>query len=72
MENFILIGIFVGLGILFRRIEAFPEQTAQVLNIFALYVALPAVILLKIPQLRITSYNVCYTKLLRERFVEAS
>ncbi|WP_303722117.1 AEC family transporter [Malonomonas rubra] len=52
MENFILIGIFVGLGILFRRIEAFPEQTAQVLNIFALYVALPAVILLKIPQLK--------------------
>jgi predicted permease len=51
MENFILIGFFVGLGMLFRRIEAFPEQTAQALNMFALYVALPAVILLKVPQL---------------------
>jgi len=52
MENFIIIGVFVGLGILFRRIEAFPKQTAQVLNMFALYVALPAVILLKAPQLK--------------------
>lgn len=51
MANFVLIGVFVGLGILFRRIQAFPKQTAQVLNMFALYVALPAVILLKAPQL---------------------
>lgn len=52
MENFVLIGVFVGLGVLFRHIEAFPKQTAQVLNMFALYVALPAIILLKVPQLR--------------------
>lgn len=51
MENFIVIALFIGLGLLFRRIKAFPEQTAQVLNMFALYVALPAVILLKVPQL---------------------
>lgn len=51
MENFILIAIFVGLGVLFRKIEAFPDQTAQALNMFALYVALPAVILIKVPQL---------------------
>nr|WP_321396057.1 AEC family transporter [uncultured Desulfobacter sp.] len=51
MENFILIGVFVGLGILLRRVEAFPKQTAQVLNMFALYIALPAIILLKAPQL---------------------
>jgi len=51
MENFILIAVFVGLGMVFRRIKAFPEQTAQALNMFALYVALPAVILLKAPQL---------------------
>jgi len=55
MENFVLILVFVGLGGLFRRIKAFPEQTAQVLNMFALYVALPAVILLKVPQLQFTS-----------------
>jgi predicted permease len=54
MENFILIGLFVGLGVVFRKIEAFPEQTAQVLNMFALYVALPAVILLKVPQLKLS------------------
>lgn len=51
MENFILIAIFVGLGVLFRKLEAFPDQTAQALNMFALYVALPAVILIKVPQL---------------------
>jgi len=55
MENFVLILVFVGFGGLFRRIKAFPEQTAQVLNMFALYVALPAVILVKVPQLQFTS-----------------
>ena len=35
MENFILIGVFVILGILLRRIEAFPKDSAQVLNMFA-------------------------------------
>ena len=51
MVNFVLIALFVLLGMLFRRIEAFPRDTAQVLNMFALYVSLPAVILLKVPQL---------------------
>lgn len=55
MENFILIGLFVGLGALFRKVKAFPEETALVLNMFALYVALPAVILLKVPQLQFSS-----------------
>lgn len=51
MENFVLIGLFVSLGMLFRRLKAFPPETAQTLNMFALYVSLPAVILLKVPQL---------------------
>jgi predicted permease len=51
----ILIGIFVGLGLLFRRLEAFPKDSAQVLNMFALYVSLPALILLKMPQLELGS-----------------
>ena len=51
MENFVIIGVFVLLGMLFRRIEAFPKDSAQVLNMFALYVSLPAVILLKAPQI---------------------
>ncbi len=51
MENFIFIGVFVGLGYLFRHIKAFPKETAQALNMFALYISLPAVIFLKVPQL---------------------
>lgn len=50
MDNFILIAVFVLLGILFRRLSAFPPETVLVLNMFALYVSLPAVILLKVPQ----------------------
>ncbi|ALC15200.1 putative permease [Desulfuromonas soudanensis] len=53
MTNLILIGVFVGLGLLFRRLEAFPKESAQVLNMFALYVSLPALILLKMPQLEL-------------------
>jgi len=52
MENFVLIAVFVTLGILFRRLKAFPPETVQVLNMFALYVSLPAVILLKVPQIK--------------------
>jgi len=51
MENFVLIAVFVLLGMLFRRLNAFPPETVQVLNMFALYVSLPAVILLKVPQI---------------------
>lgn len=51
MENFVLIAVFVSLGILFRKLKAFPPETAHVLNMFALYVSLPAVILLKVPQI---------------------
>jgi len=57
LANFIMIGTFVLLGILFRRLKAFPAETAQVLNMFALYVSLPAVILLKVPTLTLTSQN---------------
>lgn len=51
MENFVLIGVFVLLGMLFSRLKAFPKDSAQVLNMFALYVSLPALILLKVPQI---------------------
>ncbi|MDD5284215.1 MAG: AEC family transporter [Desulfuromonadaceae bacterium] len=55
MDNFALIAIFVSLGILFRRLKAFPPETVQVLNMFALYVSLPAVILLKVPQIEFST-----------------
>ncbi len=51
MENFIVIGVFVLLGVLFQRLTVFPADSAQVLNMFALYISLPALILLKVPQL---------------------
>ncbi|WP_419786762.1 AEC family transporter [Pseudodesulfovibrio sp.] len=52
MENFIVIAVFVFIGWLLRRLPVFPGQTPQVLNLFALYVALPAVILVKAPQIQ--------------------
>lgn len=55
MENFVLIGVFLGLGLLFRRIKAFPRDFAQSLNFFALYISLPALVLLKVPQLNFSS-----------------
>ena len=58
MENFILIGVFVLLGILLRRIEAFPKDSAQVLNMFALYVSLPALVLLKAPHITFSSETI--------------
>lgn len=54
VENFILIGVFLILGMLFRRLKAFPRDSAQVLNIFVVYVSLPALVLLKVPQLNFT------------------
>jgi predicted permease len=52
VDRFFVIGMFVGVGWLLKRVSVFPKQTAQVLNLFALYAALPAVILLKAPQIR--------------------
>ena len=49
MENFVLIGVFVLLGMLFQRLKSFPKDTAQVLNMFAIYVSMPALVLLKVP-----------------------
>ena len=51
MTNFIFIGIFVSIGCILRNIKAFPKETALALNMFALYISLPAVIFLKVPQL---------------------
>ncbi|UFS72529.1 AEC family transporter [Geomonas sp. RF6] len=55
MENFVLIGVCVLVGMLFRRLEAFPKDTAQSLNMFALYLSLPALVLLKAPQITFSS-----------------
>jgi malate permease and related proteins len=58
MENFVLIGVFVLLGMLFQRLKAFPKDTPQVLNMFALYVSLPALVLLKAPQIAFSRQSI--------------
>ena len=51
MENLVIVVLFVLLGMLFRRLEAFPRDSAQTLNMFVLYVSLPALILVKVPKI---------------------
>ena len=51
MENFILTIAFLLIGMGLRRLPSFPKETAQVLNLFVIHVSLPALILLKVPQL---------------------
>ena len=51
MENFIITMtyLFAGMGI--KKIRQFPKETGSVLNLFAIYLSLPALILIKIPGL---------------------
>ena len=51
MENLILTLSFLFLGMGLRRLPHFPKDTAQVLNLFAMTLSLPALVLLKVPQL---------------------
>ncbi|MDP3694870.1 MAG: AEC family transporter [Desulfocapsaceae bacterium] len=51
MENFILTISFLLIGMGLRRLPRFPKETAQVLNLFVIHISLPALILLKVPQL---------------------
>lgn len=51
MDNFILILIYLSLGFAMRRVPKFPAETPVVLNTFVMYVALPALVLQKIPSL---------------------
>ncbi|MFK8012609.1 MAG: AEC family transporter [Marinicellaceae bacterium] len=51
MQNFIYISSLLLLGVLLRRINVFPKNTSQVLNQFVIYVSLPALVLITIPQI---------------------
>ncbi len=51
MENFILTTAYLVIGMVLKRAPKFPGGTAQVLNLFVIYVSLPALILLKVPEL---------------------
>ena len=51
VENFIITITCLVIGITLRRFPQFPEETGKVLNLFVIYVALPALVLQQIPGL---------------------
>lgn len=51
MENFIVTTACLLIGMAARRLPAFPRETGTVLNQFVISVSLPALVLLKIPDL---------------------
>jgi predicted permease len=55
MDNFYLVLAYLVIGFLLRRLPAMPENSGIVLNIYVLYVALPALILKNVPLLQFSS-----------------
>ena len=51
MESFIITITFLLIGMALKRIPDFSDDTGNVLNLFVIYISLPALILLKISQL---------------------
>lgn len=51
MENFIITICYLIIGMGLRRVSKFPKESASVLNLFVIYVSLPALILLEVPEL---------------------
>jgi len=51
MENLIIIFSLLLLGMALGRLKIFPDNTSQVLNLFIIYISLPALILLQVPRL---------------------
>jgi predicted permease len=55
MENFILIFLLLLLGVVFGYLNLFPKDSALTLNLFVIYISLPALVLLNIPKLTFSS-----------------
>ncbi|WP_214000329.1 AEC family transporter [Arsukibacterium sp.] len=55
MDNFYLVLAYLVIGFSLRRLPAMPENSGIVLNIYVLYVALPALILKNVPLLQFSS-----------------
>lgn len=55
MNNFIVILTYLVLGKCLRSVPRFPSDTGNALNLFVIYVSLPALVLLKIPELTFSS-----------------
>lgn len=52
MENFILVTVCLLIGFGLKHLCLFPAQTGNVLNLTVIYVSLPALVLLQIPQIQ--------------------
>ncbi len=55
MDNFFLILAYLCIGVLLRRLPTMPENSGIALNMYVLYVALPALILQNVPQLQFSA-----------------
>jgi predicted permease len=55
MGTFIFILFLMLLGYMLKRSKIFPEQTAHVLNLFVIYISLPAIIINEVPKITFTS-----------------
>ncbi len=51
MENFVLILVAITVGYIIQRLNIFSKEAATILNQFAIYISLPAMILLQVPKL---------------------
>lgn len=51
MQNFVIIGVFISLGMALRRLRVLPDNTPFVLNMIAIYLCLPALILINAPKI---------------------
>ncbi len=55
MDNFMITTVYLLIGIVLKRTRRFPSDTGNVLSLFAIYVSLPALVLLKIPALKFST-----------------
>ncbi len=55
MEQILPFLLFLGAGLLLKRLPVFPADTDRSLNLYVIYIALPALILLQVPSLKFSS-----------------
>lgn len=55
MERILPFLIFLGTGLLLKRLPVFPADTDRSLNLYVIYIALPALIFLQVPVLHFSS-----------------
>ncbi len=55
MEQILPFLLFLGAGLLLKRLPIFPADTDRSLNLYVIYIALPALILLQVPALKFSS-----------------